>query len=452
MAPAQAGPAASDSPGDAGPLRRCVAVDEAEFAARYWGRAPLLTRADDFATAGRPPGFADLLDLDGVDDLLSRRGLRTPFLRVAKDGRLLPAAAVHRRRRARRGDRRPGPRRTGAGALRRRGDAGPAGPAPHLAAAGRLRRPARRRAGLPGAGQRLPDAGRQPGLRHPLRHPRRVRAPGRRPQAVASTPACAHRSARAATVGRAGGRGRGATADGAGRAGRGSGARRRAVPAARLAARRPGAGRAVAAPDPGAAPPHPATTWSRRCSSSPPRSRRCGPGCPMGPTSPTPISSVRTWRPPSRRCAPGYPPSTRNGSPTGCAPGSGRPGDPARSAPSRRRRHWPPWTATRWSRYGPACAGGSSPAPRSGSSSPCPTARSTCPSSAPPRCARCSAARRYACATCRASTRPTPWCSSPAAARGGRHAGGLTTRPRQQSRHAPSVTTDQGSRVVTPQA
>ena len=35
----------------------------------------------------RTGGFRDLLDLDGVDELLSRRGLRTPFLRMAKDGR-----------------------------------------------------------------------------------------------------------------------------------------------------------------------------------------------------------------------------------------------------------------------------------------------------------------------------------------------------------------------------
>ena len=61
-----------------GPLARCVG-DPDVFAARYWGRAPLLTRN---ATGG----FRDLLDLDGVDELLSRRGLRTPFLRMAKDG------------------------------------------------------------------------------------------------------------------------------------------------------------------------------------------------------------------------------------------------------------------------------------------------------------------------------------------------------------------------------
>ncbi|HZB48267.1 MAG TPA: cupin domain-containing protein [Mycobacteriales bacterium] len=36
-----------------------------------------------------PTGFDDLLDLGAVDELVSTRGLRTPFLRVAKDGRLV---------------------------------------------------------------------------------------------------------------------------------------------------------------------------------------------------------------------------------------------------------------------------------------------------------------------------------------------------------------------------
>ncbi|MFI0798003.1 cupin domain-containing protein [Amycolatopsis lurida] len=55
-----------------------VGSDIGEFAARHWGREPLLRR-----TGG---DFGDLLDLDGVDELLSRRGLRTPFLRLARDG------------------------------------------------------------------------------------------------------------------------------------------------------------------------------------------------------------------------------------------------------------------------------------------------------------------------------------------------------------------------------
>jgi len=68
-------------------LARCTVA--AGFADRYWGRAPLLTRAAEF---GAEAGFADLLDADAVDELLSVRGLRTPFLRVAKDGAIVPPA------------------------------------------------------------------------------------------------------------------------------------------------------------------------------------------------------------------------------------------------------------------------------------------------------------------------------------------------------------------------
>ncbi len=108
-----------------GPLARCVG-DPDVFAAQYWGRAPLLTRN---ATGG----FRDLLDLDGVDELLSRRGLRTPFIRMAKAGQVLDSSSFTA----------PG----GVGAeigdqvrddkvaaqLRRRRHRRPAGPAPHLA-------------------------------------------------------------------------------------------------------------------------------------------------------------------------------------------------------------------------------------------------------------------------------------------------------------------------------
>jgi bifunctional lysine-specific demethylase and histidyl-hydroxylase NO66 len=70
-------------------LARCVAMEPAKFAGAYWGRAPLLSRAADLAG---PTGFHDLLSPADADELLSRRGLRTPFLRVAKDGQVLPAA------------------------------------------------------------------------------------------------------------------------------------------------------------------------------------------------------------------------------------------------------------------------------------------------------------------------------------------------------------------------
>lgn len=54
-----------------------------EFAARYWGQQPLHHHAPD-----QPA----LLTLADVDELLSRRGLRTPFLRVVKDGVVLPSS------------------------------------------------------------------------------------------------------------------------------------------------------------------------------------------------------------------------------------------------------------------------------------------------------------------------------------------------------------------------
>ncbi|WP_300017656.1 cupin domain-containing protein [Pseudonocardia sp.] len=68
-------------------LRRATGVDAGTFATEHWGRAPLLTRGADRAA------FRDLLDLDGVDELLSRRGLRTPFLRLARHGAVLDSGS-----------------------------------------------------------------------------------------------------------------------------------------------------------------------------------------------------------------------------------------------------------------------------------------------------------------------------------------------------------------------
>jgi bifunctional lysine-specific demethylase and histidyl-hydroxylase NO66 len=63
-------------------LRRCVeSVDT--FADKYWGVQPLLRSGAH---------FDDLLDLDAVDELISERGLRTPFVRVVRDGKVLPAS------------------------------------------------------------------------------------------------------------------------------------------------------------------------------------------------------------------------------------------------------------------------------------------------------------------------------------------------------------------------
>ncbi|TPG16976.1 cupin domain-containing protein [Pedococcus bigeumensis] len=65
-------------------LSRLVAVTPTDFAERYWSREPLLSRAADL-----PAGFGDLFSADGVDELVSGRGLRTPFLRMARDGTTL---------------------------------------------------------------------------------------------------------------------------------------------------------------------------------------------------------------------------------------------------------------------------------------------------------------------------------------------------------------------------
>jgi ribosomal protein L16 Arg81 hydroxylase len=69
-------------------LRRCIGIDPDLFAAQHWASRPLLT-----AAAG---DFGDLLSLAAVDELLSTRGLRTPFLRVAKDGKVVEASRFTR--------------------------------------------------------------------------------------------------------------------------------------------------------------------------------------------------------------------------------------------------------------------------------------------------------------------------------------------------------------------
>ncbi len=65
-------------------LARLVPLSPTGFASEHWGRQPLVSRANELLA-----GAADLLGRDDVDELVSRRGLRTPFLRVARDGRTL---------------------------------------------------------------------------------------------------------------------------------------------------------------------------------------------------------------------------------------------------------------------------------------------------------------------------------------------------------------------------
>src|SRR5215211_3994255 len=65
-------------------LSQLVAVDRDQFASQYWGQEPLLSPAADL-----PGGITELLDANAIDELVSKRGLRTPFLRVAKNGTTL---------------------------------------------------------------------------------------------------------------------------------------------------------------------------------------------------------------------------------------------------------------------------------------------------------------------------------------------------------------------------
>ncbi|WP_375388232.1 cupin domain-containing protein [uncultured Amnibacterium sp.] len=81
---APAGGGAGDRPA----LSRCIAVPADRFAADIWGRRALLSPA---AELGR--GFDDLLTADAVDELLADRALRTPFIRMAKEGTVLPQSA-----------------------------------------------------------------------------------------------------------------------------------------------------------------------------------------------------------------------------------------------------------------------------------------------------------------------------------------------------------------------
>ncbi len=61
---------------------RLIGMGREEFAREVWGRAPLLTRGTG--------DVSDLFSPEAADELISRRGLRTPFLRVAKGGSTYP--------------------------------------------------------------------------------------------------------------------------------------------------------------------------------------------------------------------------------------------------------------------------------------------------------------------------------------------------------------------------
>src|SRR5262245_1433121 len=76
--------APTEPPDPCAMLSRCVAVDPQSFADEYWGRRPLLSRA-----GALPRDFSDLLAPDTVDELIAERGVRAPFIRLAKEGDVL---------------------------------------------------------------------------------------------------------------------------------------------------------------------------------------------------------------------------------------------------------------------------------------------------------------------------------------------------------------------------
>ena len=65
-------------------LGRCVSTEPGVFAAEYWGCKPLLSRH-----TALPRDFSDLLSPSAVDGLISERGVRAPFIRMAKTGNVL---------------------------------------------------------------------------------------------------------------------------------------------------------------------------------------------------------------------------------------------------------------------------------------------------------------------------------------------------------------------------
>jgi len=65
-------------------LSRCVGDNTEAFAESYWGKRPLLSPAVS--------EYRDLFCAEAVDELLSHRGIRAPFMRMAKEGNVLPDA------------------------------------------------------------------------------------------------------------------------------------------------------------------------------------------------------------------------------------------------------------------------------------------------------------------------------------------------------------------------
>ena len=65
-------------------LSRCIGIDTDVFATEHWGQKPLLSRS-----GALPRDFCDLLSPEMVDELIAERGVRAPFIRLAKEGQVL---------------------------------------------------------------------------------------------------------------------------------------------------------------------------------------------------------------------------------------------------------------------------------------------------------------------------------------------------------------------------
>jgi hypothetical protein len=77
-------PPASQTSARASALGRCVCGPPEVFARKYWAAGPLHSPAGSL-----PRDFADLFSSAAADELLTDRALRTPFIRMAKEGTVL---------------------------------------------------------------------------------------------------------------------------------------------------------------------------------------------------------------------------------------------------------------------------------------------------------------------------------------------------------------------------
>lgn len=66
-------------------LVRLTGIPTADFAHSYWGERPLLAHHD--------AGFGDLFSSAAADDLVADRAIRTPFVRMAAEGSVLPPSS-----------------------------------------------------------------------------------------------------------------------------------------------------------------------------------------------------------------------------------------------------------------------------------------------------------------------------------------------------------------------